>query len=351
MKLPDLPHVKYVRAKGRVYAYFNTGRKKGDKPIYTALPRPGGVGFYDSYAVCVAARNRTPGEIYTFERLCDDYRSSREFTVKLSAGTQKAYAVYLRLAVELLGKAPVDDVTRSDVQEILDRANWGAGKSNLFVAVIGAAYKWGRARNRTNATPTREIESIETGERMAWPDDVLTAGLEAESDRTRLAVALLFYTGQRIGDVCAMRWASIKGNAIKVTQQKTGKMLTIPLHRDLRAELDRHGKKGLTLLTNAVGGPLSADRLRLDLKALVADAGHPTLVPHGLRKNAVIALLTAGCSVAETAAITGQTYQLVEYYARQIDQERMAEGAILKLEQSDDRKTLGKTGAERGRKP
>ncbi len=348
MKLLELPHVKYVRAKGRVYAYFNTGKKKDGKPIYHPLGQPGSVGFFDRYGSCVGARNRTPGEVYTFQRLCDDYQSSREFGEKLSAGTQKAYAVYLRLAVELLGIAPVNDITRSDIQEILDKANWGSGKRNLFVAVIGAAYKWGRARNRTGETPTREIISADTGERMAWPEEVLTAGLEADSDRVRLAVALLFYTGQRIGDVCAMRWASIKGTSIKVTQQKTGKMLTIPLHRDLRAELDRHGKKGLTPLTNAVGGPLSADALRLELKALVAANGHPSLVPHGLRKNAVIALLTAGCSVAETAAITGQTYQLVEYYARQIDQERMAEGAILKLEQSGPRKTSGKTGSESG---
>ena len=346
MRLPKLDHVKYVRAKGRTYAYFNTGKKKDGKSVYVPLPKPGEVGFFDSYATCNAARNRTPSEVYTVERLCDDYQGSREFAEKLSAGTRKAYGVYLRLVVELLGAAPAEDVTRADVQEILDAVTWGAGKRNLFVAVIGAAYKWGRGRSRVTVTPTREIASAETGEHMAWPDDVLAAALENEG--TRLAVALLLYSGQRIGDVCALRWSDLKTGKIKMVQQKTGKALTIAIYSALKAEMDRNGKRGVTLLTDALGKPLGSNRLRAQLKAFVAEQGHPSLLPHGLRKNAVIALLGAGCSVAETAAITGQTYQLVEYYARQIDQESMADGAILKLEQHGNRKTVGKTGPQSG---
>lgn len=349
-KLPRLDHVRYVTAKGRVYAYFNTGRKKKDgRPEYTPLPRPGSVGFYDSYAACLAGRNRTVQTAYTAGALFDDFRKSDEFAA-LAKGTQEAYRIYLRLAGELLGTALVDRLARSHILFILDNEKWGAGKRNLFVAVIGAAYKWGRLHEKTNIWPTREIPHAETGEHLAWPDDVRDAGLEADDDLTRLAVALLFYTGQRIGDVCAMRWTAIKDDKIKVVQQKTGKSLMIRLHTDLRAEIDRYGKRGLTLLTNAQGGPVSPAQLRRVLKAFCASQGHAGLKPHGLRKNAVIALLTAGCSVAETAAITGQTYQLVEYYARQIDQERMGEAAILKLEQNRPTQTAAQTGAGKGRK-
>jgi integrase len=348
-KPPKLDHVRYVTSKGRVYAYFNTGRKKNGRPEYIALPRPGSVGFFDSYAASLAGRNRKVLPAYTVATLFDEFQDSQEFAA-LARGTQEAYGIYLRLASELLGKAFVDDLTRADVLMILDNEKWGAGKRNLFVAVIGAAYKWGRLRGRTAIWPTREIPHAETGEHLAWPDDVRDAGLEAVDDLTRLAVALLFYTGQRIGDVCAMRWTAIKNEKIKVVQQKTGKSLMIRLHADLRAELDRYGKRGLTLLTNALGGPVSPAQLRRILKAFCASLGHPELKPHGLRKNAVIALLTAGCSVAETAAITGQTYQLVEYYARQIDQERMGEAAILKMERAGNKQTAAQTSSGRGRK-
>lgn len=62
-------------------------------------------------------------------------------------------------------------------------------------------------------------------------------------------------------------------------------------------------------------------------------------VPHGLRKNAVNSLLLAGCSIAEVAAITGQTYQIVEHYAAQINRRKLAGGAIVKFDKSRTRKT------------
>lgn len=346
-KPPKLEHVKYVHSKGHVYAYFNTGKKVDGRTVYVPLPKPGSVGFYDSYASCLAGRNRKPVVAYTVEKLCDEYQDSREFAAH-AEGTKNAYRIYLRLVVALMGKASVDDVKRADIQFILDRESWGAGKRNLFVAVIGTAYKWGRARGKTTAWPTREIAQAETGEHKAWPQELLDAALAAENDRVRLAVHLLFYTGQRIGDVCAMRWTSVRKGSIHLVQQKTSKALTIPMHRDLRAELERHGKRGLTLLTGVHGKALTTEQLRDSLKAFCVSQGHQGMKPHGLRKNAVIALLRAGCSVAETAAITGQTYQLVEYYARQIDQESMAEAAILKLERHGNKQTVGKPAAETG---
>ena len=345
-KPPKLAHVRYVRSKGHLYAYFNTGRKKDGKPVYAPLPKPGAAGFFDSYASFMAARNRTAPHAYTARQLFDEYQSSKEFAA-LAKGTRDAYRIYLRLADELLGKAAADDVTRGDIQFILDEESWGAGKRNLFVAVIGAAYRWGRGRDKVSVWPTREIASAATGEHLAWPEDVLDAALSAEDDQIRLATHLLFYTGQRIGDVCKMTWANIKDGKVRVTQQKTGKILSNRLHNALRDELHRQGKHGNTLLVNTRGGPVSTENLRERLKTFCAKAGHPGLRPHGLRKNAVIALLTAGCSVAETSAITGQTYQLVEYYARQIDQERLGDAAILKLERSEHTQTNVKTGPER----
>jgi hypothetical protein len=43
----------------------------------------------------------------------------------------------------------------------------------------------------------------------------------------------------------------------------------------------------------------------------------------------------AGCSDAETAAITGQSRDMVEHYAKQVNQKRLAAAAILKLEAAD----------------
>jgi hypothetical protein len=63
------------------------------------------------------------------------------------------------------------------------------------------------------------------------------------------------------------------------------------------------------------------------------------LVFHGLRKSAVVFLLEAGCSDAETASITGQSRDMVERYAKQANQRRLAAAAILKWEAADAART------------
>ncbi len=56
------------------------------------------------------------------------------------------------------------------------------------------------------------------------------------------------------------------------------------------------------------------------------------LVFHGLRKSAVVMLLEVGCTTAEVQAITGQSMQMVEHYAKQVNQKKLAAAAILKWE-------------------
>ena len=338
---PALRHVKYVRVKGQLYAYFNTGAKndKGN-PIYRRLPHPGSVGFYDSYAAMVAGRTRRAAPLYTLANLARDYEASAEFRRK-AANTQKVYRLTLDKITGLLGAFPMDDLQRSDVVLALGTIS-GPGAYNLFLAVLGTLYRFARKAGKTTLKPTEDIDKMETGEHLAWPESLVEAGLAAQHDRTRLAIHLLYFTGQRIGDVACMRWSDIKDGQVHVTQQKTGKALRIRLSEELRAELDRTPKRGMTILTGQHGKPVSSWTLRNDLKAFGDTHGHQ-VVPHGLRKNAVISLLEAGCTVAETAAITGQTYDVVEYYARQVDQSRLGSAAILKLENKRGRgKPTGK---------
>lgn len=336
-KLPKLEHVKYVKAKGKLYAYFNTGKKKDGKPIYRRLPAPSSVGFYDSYAAMKGAREKRQAVSYTIANLADDYLASLDYQGK-AEGTQKYYAVTLRRIVALLGDYPVNDLRKEDLQLVLDNEMAGPGSHNAFIAVLGIIYTFARRRSKTELEPVKDIPKMETGEHQAWPEHVLEAGLTARHDRTRLAIHLLYFTGQRIGDVMKMRWSDVRDNQVYVVQQKTGKKLKISLANELKAELDRTPKRGITIITQADGRQMTPQVVRKELKKFCTDMGYE-LVPHGLRKNAVNTLLEAGCSVAETAAVTGQTYNIVELYARQVDQGRLSSAAIIKLE---NKRGLGK---------
>lgn len=327
-KPPSLPHVKFTRAKGKWYAYFNTGRKVNGKIVYAPLPPFGSAGFYEKYAAYKGHRDRKTSAVLTVEALANEFEKSAKFRT-LATASQVAYMTVLRRLVKEIGKAPAGKVERKHIRHIADERIDSAGTRNMFIRVVGALYAWARDMELVDNKPTEGLKVTKPEPYEPWPQSLLDAALTSDNDRIRLAVHLLYYTGQRIGDVCKMRWDAIAGDAITVTQQKTGKTLQIHIGPQLAAELERTERKTQTILTNAWGKPIARITLHKDLKEFAAAHGHD-VVPHGLRKNAVISLLQAGCTVPQVAAITGQTHGIVEHYAKRIDQYAMGRAAIEK---------------------
>lgn len=342
-KLPKLDHVKYVKAKGKVYAYFNTGAKRDGKVIYAPMPSPDAAGFLDTWVSMKGARTKRTTIAYTVADMARDFESSPAFAI-LATNSQAIYAKTLRRITALLGKIPVNSLERYHVQAVIDTEMAGPGAYNIFVAVLGTMYKWGRDRNKTDQEPTKGISKLKTASHEPWPATVLEAALASDDETIQLATSLLYFTGQRIGDVLKMRWSDIRKGTIHVIQQKRNKEVWIPLVNELQAVLAATPKRGMTIIADEAGRPVSQTAIRTALQAFTAGQGVKT-VPHGLRKNAVNALLEAGCSVAEVASITGQTFQIVEHYARRINQKHMAESAVLKLE---NRRGTGKPQAKQG---
>lgn len=327
-----LPNTKRVKAKGKFYYYFRTGVMVNGKEVLKRLPDLKDPRFGNVYASFQAGRTRrqNTAALTTVSSLIDIYLASQDFK-KLAKSSQKTYGIHLEKLRREIGNAPANDVEPRDITRLMDKMAATPGAANLVLSVTGALYRWGRRRHHVahNVNPTIDIQPFELGEHQAWPENVLDAALAAENDRIRLAVHLLYYTAQRIGDVCEMRWSDIKDGHIKVKVTKTGLEMEIPLHERLKAELDATPKRGMTILTRWDGGPVGHQTIRKELKEF-GDRYGQELVPHGIRKNAVIALLEAGCSVAETGAVSGQSFQMVEYYAKQRNQKRLSTAAILK---------------------
>lgn len=329
----DLPHVKRVRSKGRDYYYFDTGvRNEHGKRIFNRLPDIAAPDFGTVYASMKAGvtRRADVSPVLTVGGLIRHYERSPEFN-RLSDGTQRTYGYALRKIDAQMARAPVDDVEPRDLGVLLAKLGSAAGSVNLTRSVMAALYKWGKRKHLVSkkTDPIGSYETIPMGSHEPWPVAILDAALASDLPRLKLAVHLLYYTAQRIGDVCAMRWGDVRDGAVSVVQRKTGRALTIRLHDNLASLLVATPMHGLTILTQADGRPVGDDAIRKEIQAFTAGYG-VHLVPHGLRKNAVIALLEAGCSVAETAAVSGQSFQMVEYYAKQRDQKILSSAAILK---------------------
>lgn len=329
----DLPRVKRVRSKGRDYYYFDTGQKKpSGAKMYRKLPdikAPEFAGVYAAMKAGVTKRQDAPA-LLTVGGLIRHYERSVEFN-KLADNTQRAYGYALRRIEKGLSRAPVNDVQPVDFAGLLGLLGNAAGNISITRKVMSALYKWGKRKNLVaNSTdPIGEQEPVQMGSHEPWPQPILDAALSSDQPRIRLAVHLLYYTAQRIGDVCRIRWSDVHDGSLSLTQQKTGRVMNIPLHGNLVALLAETPKHGLTILTRADSGPVDADTIRKELQAFAAGYG-AKVVPHGLRKNAVIALLEAGCSVAETASVSGQSFPMVEYYAKMRDQKKLSSAAIIK---------------------
>lgn len=325
MSLPK--HVRRKVAKGRTYYYFDTGAKAGGKAVLKRLPdiRDPDFGRMLSAAQSGRTRRHKVAGILLVPNLADLYERSPDFR-KLALTTRRSYELNLDKARKRLAEVPANELQPKHVRLLMDEMADQTGAANQFVRVLGSLYSWGRKRGHVAAKPTEGVDLFEQTPHEPWPQWLLEEALQDEA--VRLPVAMLYYTAQRIGDVCRMRWSDVRDGVISVRQEKTAKSLAIPFHAELAKLLAAAPRDALTILSRN-GRKMREAGLRETLQAWAAERGQE-IVPHGLRKNAVIALLECGCSVAETAAISGQTLQMVEHYAKQRDQGKLASAAILR---------------------
>ena len=319
-----LEFVWQIKSKGKVYLYFNTGNKlKNGRPALVRLPEAGSPDFGTKYAglLAIRTRNERRAKLVAFNELADAYQRSPKFR-KRANGTQRTYGFYIVRMVDMFGNWPASDIDRSDIRDLLDGLGPAAQKMQLNVA--RTIFKYGINQDLLTFDPTDKLEiDHDAIPHDPWPEAVIEAGLKGDQ---KLAIALLYFTGQRIGDVCRMRWSDIDDEVLTVKQQKTGKELYVPIHPRLADILAMQSKSLTTIIATPKGKPLQPDTLRLRIQKAVG----AQYVPHGLRKNAVEALLECGCTVAETASITGQTLQIIEHYAKKINNRKLAKKAMQK---------------------
>lgn len=331
-------HVRRVKAKGKEYFYFDTGKLVDGKKVWAPLPSPRSSDFGGTYATLLGHRNRrkAPGAT-TVPQLVELYWKSPDYRVELAESSRSNYDIYLRKFIELMPTAPAAEVTRADMRKLVAGMADKPGAANLFLGACGAMFKWAADNELIQISPTKGIKPLKMGEHHPWANPVLFAALEAKDDQVRLLTHLLLYTALRLNDALSLTWGHIEGNRIVVRPQKGRRhdqVLTIPIHKALATELSRTPKRGITIAINPNTGRRYGEAKARELLQSFAAKHGAKVVPHGLRKNAVNALLEAGCSVAQTAAISGQTLQLVEHYAKQRDQSKLADAAVLRWEQN-----------------
>lgn len=334
MKTPK--YLRKKRAKGREYYYFDTGEKTDSgKPVLTPLPNPKAPTFGDCYARAKAVRTqrRNKQGILTLDGLIRLYQRSPEW-LALSEASRRSYSRYLERANQLMrdkrgNSPPVRRIERQDVRALRDMLADTPGAASQAVRAVGALFAWAIDNEKVKDNPAKGVKRFKGKEHQPWPEDLIDEALK--DAQVGMAVALFYFTGQRINEVVKMGWGAIEGDYMRVFVQKKGNHIRVAILPELMEMLKAQPKDSVAILTNANGQPWTQSGLRQKLQSWAASRGRH-VVPHGLRKNAVNSLLEAGCTAAEVSGITDQSLQTIEHYAKGRNKLVLGRAAVIKLD-------------------
>jgi integrase len=151
--------------------------------------------------------------------------------------------------LKTLGKRaslPLTSLTARDVENFLDARtaeNLSPATLNLDVKIIGEALNVARRQGLipTNPAEAVELPEIESTERGTFTPDEVKMLVDAADGEWKLLIPLAYYTAARLGDCCRMQWdgLDLAGETLTYMQSKTGKQVTVPLHPDLLARLNK----------------------------------------------------------------------------------------------------------------
>jgi integrase len=260
----------------------------------------------------------------------------------LAPATRATYRTYLRTLLDA-GRVRVVDLRRRDLldwRDAIARAR-GKGAATGWQRSVSALLSWAVDRGWIDHHPLARARYLPGGHLAAWSEADVTAALAGLDEPYRRVVTLGLYTGQRRGDLIAMTWGQYDGATLRLRQQKTGAAMVLPVHPDLRAELERwkEGRTAAVILTSPQGRPWTAPHLSREMTKRLRALGLADITVHGLRKLAATRLADAGCTLHEIAAVTGhRTLAMLQLYTASADQERLAHSAVERLENARLRK-------------
>jgi integrase len=270
-------------------------------------------------------------DTWTVAELIAAYEASRESKLLAPATQRNTQKVFRWLAP--FKARQLDDLTKAEMAGVADGLT--DGNTHIFISRARALFSFARNRGKMNTDPLEGMKSPVPGEYRPWTRREVDVFLRGATPQTRMAIELAYYTGQRMSDVLAMRWDDIDKAEIAVQQQKTGALLTVPIHPKLRLAMRRHAKisHGDTIVAMENGQPYSIETFRHKFHRERDGLGLPDdLVFHGLRKLTAVSLAEGGASTREIMAVGGwRTTRMVDHYCKGSNQRKLAKSAIDKL--------------------
>jgi integrase len=304
---------------------------------------PGSAEFLDAYAKALEQRTSAQPEIGvsrvvagTVGAAVVGYLASGDFRA-LAASSQKKYRIVLNGLVRDHAHRSLAVLERRNVVQMLNaRAATPAAARDLLRGLrVIVQYAISIGIRDDDPTHGVRFKLPKSDGHRTWTEDDIAAFEAAYpvGTKQRLALALLLGTALRACDVVRIGRMHIRNGVLRITQQKTGRPVAIPITSELANIINASApSEHLTFLINDIGRSFTAHYFSKQFICWCERIGLKGLSAHGLRKAVCRRMAEAGCSANEIAAITGHaTLEEVARYTRAADQERMARNAIRRM--------------------
>ena len=334
--MKDFPYVQQYRRRGKLYYYF---RRKGVR--IRLRGEPGSPEFQAAFAAALSGEKRpksagpapTKG---TFAGLVAAYYASPEF-INLRASTKRTYRTVLDSLREAHGDKRVARLERHHIKAEMAKLADRPAAANKFFRFMHMLLEHAVELEWIPSNPARGIKKLRVpGDGFQeWPE-ALIEQYEAHwplGTKQRLAFDLLLYTGQRRQTIPTMARSNLRGGEIRVTQEKTGARLWLPIHPSLQASIGATATTGLFFIETEYGKPFTTAGFGNWFRKKCDAAGiHAGYAAHGLRKAAGRRLAEAGCTAHEIMSVLGhKSLSEAERYTRGADQRKNARAAMEKV--------------------
>lgn len=212
---------------------------------------------------------------------------------KISENTVKQYEIAAERLKTIFGEFEPHQVLPKHVaavkMDLADTPNMCNRILSFLRIVFGYALEWQEVDSNPCIGISRHAESRRD---RYITDGEFGALLNAASPYIRCILEMCYLTGQRIGDVIAIRLADISDEGVAFTQEKTGAKLIVAMTPDLKTVIDSAKAlprkiRTLTLFCSRTGKPVSYETVKEAFQLLREKTGIHDVKIHDIRAKSL----------------------------------------------------------------